>query len=305
MSVRVTVYTVRIKKKHARKQEVLDSLEDSGDFFQLVKNFIVANVNTHHDDQSAERTARIERVEVDDANRSIMGIIQVGSYGEPGDVVRATDGHLVFKKQREHADTSQFVFWLRVPPERDEALLILGKSSRFGVKRAFVSLIKRSLDGLPNEFTLSANVFMRQEAFEEFINEGEVQSIHFVRMGIMPNFEDNYDTGHGEVLGVSQLTFKVSKNGALPIKNKLKALVQGSAHIGDFYELPDFPVDNIKVDIRVGRKIRRVDFSRAKAEPIYELDEAHEYDGDEANWSALRDAVQSFATEISEKMYAG
>jgi hypothetical protein len=305
MSVRVTVYTIRIKKKHARRNEVLDSLEDSGDFFELVRAFIVANLDTHHDDQNAERTARIVQVEVDDTGRSILGIIQVGAYGEAGELVRAADGHLVFKKEREHADTSQFVFLLQVPAERDEALLILGKSSRFGVKSAFVSLIKRSLDGLPNEFTLAANVFMRQEAFEEFINEGEVQSIHFVRMGIMPNFEDNYDTGHGEVSGISQLSFKVAKNGALPIKNKLRELIHGSAQLGDFYELTDFPVNNIKVDIRVGRKIRRVDFSRAKAEPIYELDEAQEYDGSEANWSALRAAVQSFAAEISEKMYAG
>jgi hypothetical protein len=304
MSIKVTVYTVRVKKKHGRKNEILDSLEDSGDFFQIVKDFLQANVNTHHDDQSAERTARIELVDVDEADRSIVGIIQVGAYGEAGHLVRAADGQLVFKKEREHADTSQFVFWLRITPERDEALLILGKSTRFGVKSAFVSLLKRSLQNLPKEFTLSANVFMQQETFEEFINEGDIQSIHFVRMGIMPNFEDNYDTGHGEVRGVSQLTFKVAKNGALPIKNKLRQLLHGAANIGDFYELDDFPVQNIKVDIRVGRKIRRVDFSRAIAEPIYELDEASEYDGDEARWNALRSAVKAFADEISEKLYA-
>jgi hypothetical protein len=302
----VTAYSVRVKKKYSREGavEILDNIDDAHDFFEIVSAYLEEKLDEHQNHEEENRTACLTGLETDQGQRSISGTIQVGKYGEVGKIVDAQDGTEVFKKRRRHSDTAEFSFHLRIPNDTDEAILVIAKSRRFGVKAAFMALLDGAFQEGLAQFRVTAKTFMNEETFEHYINEGHVKSIHFIQMGIMQDFADNYDTGHGEVNGTVEFIVKASRNQSLPLKNRLRRLVRRQTSVENFYEIADdFRTDKLKVDVLIGNRMKKVDFARGKSEPIYEL-EGLEYNrsGEPVHESVMQ-ALSDFTDDLMQNLH--
>ena len=272
MATQVAVYAVRVKKRSAKDSfQMLDSIDNAGDLLDFVTKHMQAGAasNEHHKHESLVSASRFSRVDVRD--RMVEGTLDVGQYGEACPVVDVDSSEEVFSKSERHADMMPMYFRLEVPNSRDEAVLFIQKSRRARVKTAFETMLKKPFEEKYPELLMSMELFMPAELFKKYLNIGSVQKLRFTRMSIPPDFVDSYDSGHKETKGTAEYIIKAKRNSELPVKNGLFDFLKSGKPIRDYYTVPGFDYDNVKVAVKLGNRTRNVDVGNKRSAPLWEL----------------------------------
>ena len=97
---------------------------------------------------------------------------------------------------------------------------------------------------------------MPQEVFEQYLGEGGVQKIEFIRVGLPNDIADILESGHQEALKrvKTKLVITAGRKDTLPLRKSLLRKSDPRKAIADLYELKDFEYQDIAVTVRIGRK---------------------------------------------------
>jgi hypothetical protein len=306
VEIQVAAYHVRVKERYSSSFEMLDTIGGDKDFLDFMKACFNKWRSAHDNDKEESRVAKLEKF--DSHGRVLQGRIQVGDYGQACDVIDANQpAKVVFTKEVQHADILPFFFRFEIPDSRDEALLLIEKSRRTSPKTALVRHLRAAFKMKFPEHTLLINPVMPQEAFEQFLNDGGVQKIEFIRMGLPHDIADILESGHQEALKrvITKLVITAGRKDTLPLRKSLLKKPDPRKAIADLYELKDFEYQDIAVTMRIGKNTRKVDLGNKHALPLYNISDDVKFGKDGiATYDSMAKAFEELANDIREGAYA-
>lgn len=306
MEIQVGAYHVRVKERYSSTFEMLDMIGGDADFLEFLQACFGKWRSAHDNDKEDSRVARLEKFERD--GRALQGRILVGDYGQACDVIDATQPtKVVFSKQAQHADILPFFSLFEVPEGRNEALFLIEKSRRTSPRTAFVRHLQAAFKARFPEHTLSISPVMPQEVFEQYLGEGGVQKIEFIRVGLPNDIADILESGHQEALKrvKTKLVITAGRKDTLPLRKSLLRKSDPRKAIADLYELKDFEYQDIAVTVRIGKNTRTVDLGNRHALPLYNISGEVRFGKDGiATYASMAKAFRGLADDIGEGAYA-
>ncbi len=306
MEIQVAAYHVRVKERYAAGFEMLDEINGGSDLLYFVETCFSKWRSAHDNDKEESRVAKLEKFEK--KGRVLQGRVQVGDYGQACDVIDTNEpSKVVFNKQVQHADLLPFFFRFEIPGNRDEGLLLIEKSRRTSPKTAFVRHLHDAFKMKFPEHTMLINPVMPPEVFEKYLNDGGVQKIEFIRMGLPHDIADILEGGHKESLErvCTKLVITAGRRDTLPLKKSLLKKPDPRKAIADLYELKDFEYQDIAVTMRIGKNTRKVDLGSKHALPLYNISDDVTFGKDGiATYNSMANAFQKLADDIREGAYA-
>ena len=86
----------------------------------------------------------------------------------------------------------------------------------------------------------------------EYLLNGRLTKIRFIRYSLPSDLADAYDTGgHSEIEGTAEIVIRPSRGQSLPLKNRIRDALEGRREIREMVELTGYEYDNVKVEIDV------------------------------------------------------
>jgi hypothetical protein len=292
------VYSVKVKKRYRRESEVLSNLPGPHDLLTVFLQGMRGTLNAQNNDEEVERVACLKRLERSD--RHLIGILEAGHYGEANDIVHAPTGRLTHAQNVDEAALLPSFFRLVIPEGMQTGLLILQRDNRVQSKGALLSVLKPILASVSDEFVLHVNPVMNRQTFERWVGEGQVQQLRFVRYSITEDFADEYDRGRDETEGTMELVVKARRGRTLPLKDKIISWFRSDAPVRDIFEIPgleEFAYDDVKVDLKIGNRTKRVDFGRKLTNPIIDLTDSIKWRSGRPTWESLVRATAELAED--------
>jgi hypothetical protein len=272
-------YSFKIWQRYTRNYEALSALRGRQDSLPLLRDGMQGVIDAQRTDDAAKRMACLKRVDMD--GRNLTGIIEAGSYGETANIVHARTGRINHRQNTEEATMLPCFFRLVIPRNNERGVLVLQRDNRVPAKQALAKIIQNVLFNFDEELTCDFTPIANKATFERMVQNGEVQELRFIRLSIPQDFADGYDRGRHELKGSVELSYKANRGASLPLKTLLRSWMRGTAGALDQYEIPgleDFEFDNVKAEIRVGKKLQTVDFGRRLTHPIIDVTDKVTFD---------------------------
>lgn len=216
--------------------ETLDSIQGETDLIDVLCDGLKSDIEAHKKDEEAGRMACVKRV--DKRERSLTGLFTAGHYGESSDIVDSVSAAVSYEKKTTDAEMLRCFFRLEVPEDRDEALLFLQRDNRVSSKAAFSALVNSIVMRVDAELRVTIDPLVTREEFDKLIDDGEVQTLRFIKMGLTPDLADSYDSGHTETDGSIEYVVKARRGRSLPFRNLLKGWSVASGSIKEVFALP-------------------------------------------------------------------
>lgn len=292
------VYSLRVKKRYHRESQVLSNIDDQHDLLTVFQRGMRGNINAQSTDAQVERVACLKRLERSD--RHLMGLLEAGHYGEANDIVDSTSGRLVHSQAVEEAVLLPCFFRLVIIEGRRRGLLILQRDNRVQSKGALLSVLKPILASIDVDLVLHVDPIMNYKTFEHWVGNGQVQQLRFVRHSITEDFADEYDRGRDQTEGTMEVVIKARRGRSLPFRDKILRWFNSTEPVRDIFEIPgltDFEYDDVKVDLKIGKRTKRVDFGKKLTNPIIDLTDSITWRQGRPTWDSLIRATQELADD--------
>ncbi len=308
--VLLSAYTIRIHARRRKATEKLDLFDGEHDFLELCSKFLETQKEVQEHDKEAQHLMILHKLRKD--NRAISGLFRSGEYGQACEVINAVAGEVVYTKKMTDADMLPFYFRIEVPNDSDEGFLIVqrGTSTGGGIKTSLAKKMAKWFEEKHEDYKLEFNPLMPAEVLKSTAKQGTIQSIRFIHFGLPKDIADRLASGHKEksIMGTMEFAIKARRNFSLPLKQELMSFFSSKdKKIGDFYELKgvNFDIQEVKVDVKVGRQKRRIKLGEMTSSPLYDVTnevEISKRDGN-ATFDSIDNAAQGLANGFKEGIY--
>lgn len=305
--VLLSAYTIRIRKKQQKaKHEKLDAFDGSSDFLKTASDFLQEHLKRQQHDPEAKHLMNLQRFKKED--RTIAGIIRAGQYGQACDVYDAAKSEYTYKKNTTEADMLPFYFRIEVPTDCDEGFLIVQRVHSGGIKTSLTKQLATHFETLNPDLKLEFNGLMPEEIVRTSIGKGQVQKVRFIHYGFPSDIAERYGVKHREQEGTMELVFKARRNSFIPLKDEvINFIKKEKKDVGGFYELKgmNFEVQEVKVEVKVGKQTRTVNLAEIQSSPIYDVTPDVQFSKKDGNvtYESIHAAAESIAEALKTGVY--
>ena len=239
--------------------------------------------------------------------RIVYGYFDAGVSGQEIMVKNRHTKLEVFKGDRDnHGLYKNLFFYIKIPFKSDSAYLILQKKSRFGIKSAFTTLLKKWIKqrGYDDSY-IGVNSVLNGALFNKMLSYGKLKKVNFIVNHIPNHIEDYIQNNENPSLRDGYMTTTIeSKNGlsdswtnfakAQYLKEDRKTLVEFD---GDEKEY-----DEIQFELELnGRK--KTFYANNKGKTIPDIDVTHEIEKDQKTGEPLLGSILKKCAEIVEDTF--
>jgi hypothetical protein len=173
MKFLLATYTIRIENKHTSKEIGVSSpyltLSNfdgkNSDFLEIIKNYFEELRTTPMKDENQKIHLGVSELKVYD--RLMTGTIDSGIYGLAGKLVDIDTNSVSYQKKITDADVFPFFFLLSVPKDRNEALLILGRIGKSGIRKNFGKAFGKYFSSMFPDFAISLNTLIPDQVVRQ------------------------------------------------------------------------------------------------------------------------------------------
>lgn len=259
--ISLAAYSVNVWNPHDREDEYLSDFDGEGgdvlDFLGTVLGGIKAKTLDQVELQQAFSIPRLDK-----RNRTLSGIIETGRYGHESDLINVKTSKVVYQRKKTDAEMLPFYFYFEIPEGVEEGILILQRTSAFGIRKILAWVLKVAFEKQYPEYKLKIAPVVAESEVKKFI-KGKIQKIHLIKKTIPADIADSYDKGHHEVHGTVELVIRASKRSTLPMNTWLSGIFQNRRPGGVFaVDEEDFAYDNVRAEVKIGHATRTVDAAR-------------------------------------------
>jgi hypothetical protein len=307
--VLLAAYTIRIREKRQKtKYEKLDLFGGAYNFLDVCNKFLTEQLNVYEHDKEARQLMALQNLYSDE--RTIAGIIRSGQHGQACDVMDVEKAAVVYNKTINDADMLPSYFRIEIPVDVEEGLLIVQRPTHGGgIKTSLIRRLKKFFEANYPEYIPDFNSLLPVDVVKSAISKGNISKITFIHFGLPDDIASRFGSGHDEKSGTMELVMKAKRHSWLPLKDKLTSFIDsGKTNVGEFYELKDinFEVNEVKVDVKVGRQNRTVQLGNLSGSPLYEVTQDIKFSADgNPTYQSIHDAAGQLAEELKFGIYAG
>ncbi|MDY8137287.1 hypothetical protein [Aquimarina sp. 2201CG5-10] len=218
----LSTYLIKIQDRQ-KNDQVLSHFNGTDDFFRVFENYlnsIFENILATAD--TRQTTALHLTLEapptVDIENRRIYGHFSTGVSGEQYQIRDVETREEVLDVQRNHAAFRNIFFYIKMPTQRDNGVLILQRKAKFGIKTVFKKTINQYIreQGYQN-YTVLVNNVVHGRVYRRMITDGNLKKVDFIKRRIPSSIEEYYrNNGTPEQIPGTLKTSMLSSTGSLP-----------------------------------------------------------------------------------------
>jgi hypothetical protein len=248
-------YTIRVFERINDTRLEISNFGNENDLFNILIQFIAQlNIELSNDEQNQ---IVLKSDNIHQNGRHISGMILKGDYGIESDIIDVESEDVMYRRNEAEAELLPFYFLFVIPSGADEGILLLQKTGNLGIKGIFEDELNRYIFENYSDYRVRINRLIPSELLEEYLGNGRVTKLRFVRFGIPSDITDSIDVGHLEDEGVTELIVKAKRGKSLSgIGDLVRSVFERQRNVHDF------EYDNIKVEVEIGGKYRTIDLQQ-------------------------------------------
>jgi hypothetical protein len=313
-------YTIRVNRKKttdSRKKPdsmQLGSTEGKFDLFGFLKDFLDDVRTNPRRDQNDCVLMKVTEHKVDPQKQEIVGIIEGGKYGLSSNLVDSKTFQTVHARERDQAELLPFYFFLLIPENADEAILMLGRIGKKGIRKDLAKFILIPFEEKFKDYDLKISPLITDAIIEQYLTTGNIQSLRFVKFQIPHDLVDALEDGHTEIPISREIIYQVKdRSQRLPIKKEVftnffrKPKVERK--VTELFELRESEsgYDTIKVEVDIGGSVKTINldnFGRVRNYFDISKDPALLFSGDgHPTFDSINDIAHTLCKKMLEIMY--
>ncbi len=259
MTISLSSYIIRVKVKNKDKNTYaqIDSFDGKSDLLDEFKSYL-SNLSTKSSlDEKQRKLIGVNKISSD--SRLLNGIVETGEYGYESDLKNKDTGVISYTRKIDEAEMLPFYFLISVPKNAHEAILILQRFRQFGIRKYLLNDFNNYFASKYANFGIEINPLVPETLIQQYLDNGKVFKIRFIRNGVHEDLADAYDEqGEIELEGYTELVVSAKRNSRIPLLNTIRECLKGNKQLNKLVEIHDFDYDNVKVELVVNKKHRTI-----------------------------------------------
>jgi len=310
MRIFLTAYTVRIEKKqskpnkndnHPPDYKKLNCFNDFDDFYSILISFLK---HLHTNNTNNALKTYMKPTKGHSKERYVFGIIESGNYGISSNIRDIETDSVNYKKTKNDADVLPFYFLFYIPKERNEGVLILQRTGRFGIKTSLGNSLSKYFSEKYIGYSLEINSLIQDDLIRKLLNEGTIKRLRCVKYRAPTDAFDGLDEGHQEVPFNMEVVLSANK---IPFSSRIKSFFDSERSVKSLIEIRDFEFayDTVKLDVEVDGSIRTFDLGEIEKSRIYHDISKQVTVGadDQPTFESIYIASFEYLKDITNKLY--
>jgi hypothetical protein len=270
--ISLVTYSLRVREKGKKDNNLkLDSCGDIGDFYNFLSRFFDYLKNESGRDEASKKLIQLAKIDNNNEARTFCGLIKTGEWGCESDIVNSKEGKVKYHKQFDDAEMLPFYFFIYIPKEKDEGIIILQRFGIHGMTTAFKNSLSRYLNIEHEELIAEINMLVPEGLIDQYINKGEYTKLILKKFKLPTDLTDYYDDGdHKEIEGYAELRLVAYRNNYFHMKKNLKKFL--SKEKDKLIEIKGFDYDDISIEVKLNQTTRKINLSdTSKLTPSYDV----------------------------------
>ena len=301
----LATYTIRVKDEF-NNQVQIDNFGNGVDIFTLFNTYLT-NLRTNSSrDQNTRKILRVENL--NSQNRNLYGIIDTGEWGYESilyDINREIESH---RRLIVEAEMLPFYYSLHLPRNSDEGIIILQRFQQYGIKGVFLKDFNNFFSSQCPGYKIEINPLVPERLINQYLNEGRITKIRFVRFGMPTDFADAFNIHnqvHVEQEGNTELVVSAGRNSSLPIVGTIMNFINGRRELRRLVELQNFEYDNIKLQVIINKNPRTIDLSHlSRLRAYYDItDDVQIGENGHPVFDSIHNIAEHLLGDLVETMY--
>lgn len=257
--ITVSLYAIRIASKHKTREKTehaLNRFDGRRDFLDLlVSAFSELHSSTSGLDEGNRRLTVPGPLTVDQENRIIHGIVEVGGYGYGSSLRDIRSGEESYKRKPTDAEMVPLYIRIWTPLDQPYAIMALQNFGEVGCKTLLTTHLQSCWTAFAKNYSIRFREIVPPDALEKLLEGNQITKLRFVHHGVPQDIADSYggnalDPRMGEVeLVVSAL--RRSNLGATDFLKKI--FRQPAFKQSDVVEFAGIEPQEVKVELMNNR----------------------------------------------------
>ena len=209
-------------------------------------------------------------------NIVVAGKYETGEHGFRSSLYDVSTKKISHNKKSTEADMLPFPFLFVLPKSdqpvrRQNGMLLLARHKTYGIRTITIPHLKAHIEArFPNFQFNVARIFPAALA-RSLLDKGTLKAITLVKYRMPNTLEDLLDAEDTAQLQQVEIVLKSKRNSGFLEKGKLMRLLEGKGDFRGLYGSVDFACNNVKLDIELGGRKRRVDIGRQRVSSDVEI----------------------------------
>lgn len=253
-------YTVRVIDKGTAENLPLGGFVRGSDLMTVFHQYLQARVADYSIDHERQKLWRVLRPHATDS--TINGIVETGEYGYTADLYNVDTETVSYQRIGTDAEMMPFYFLTHLPANRNEGVILIQRRSNLGIRTIFLEdFADHFAESYPG-FKVEFNPLVPQQLINEYLQNGRLTKIRFIRFGLPSDLSDAYDAGgHVEAEGTAEMVFSPRRGQSIPLLSRLREVFDGRREMQEMIELRGYEYDNVKVELDVRGSKKTLDLS--------------------------------------------
>lgn len=272
MTFSLSSYTLRVKKNSTDEYVTLDNFDGTKDILDELNSFFNSLQSNSSRDDNEQKMMMVPSFNI--ASRTLNGIIETGDYGFESKLVDVDTDSVSYERKKNEAEMLPFYFLIKVPSTKDEGIILLQRFKQFGVRKIFLDHFSKFFASNNVNYTVEINPVFPEKLIEQYLDNGRVTKIRFIRYKMPTDIADRYNTeDHIEEEGTTELVVSTKRNTSIPLVGQIKRFLDGEIQIDRLIEIQNYDYEDVKIEVNINNKPKVIPLGNLnKIRPYYDID---------------------------------
>ncbi len=202
-------------------------------------------------------------------NISVAGKYETGEHGLSSTIYDVAQSAIFHEKRKSEADMLPFFFSFVLPnsdlvPKRKKGILLLSRTKNFGIRTLTIPHLKNYIETRFPGYHFNIRKIFPTALAHTLLNQGTLKAIRLIKYQIPSSLEDFLDQDDQASVQTVEVVLKAKRNGSFLSKERFAQILSGTGTYRDLYESTDMACDNVKLDVEIGGKLRRIDIGKQR-----------------------------------------
>ncbi len=252
--ITVSLYVLRVNVKGNTKNSVkLNKIDGAIDLFETFKGMFAELHGKFVAPEEATRQLLITNaITVDDAARTLDGIVEVGSSGYGSEFFNLKSKKSTYKRKVNDAEMIPLHVRIWIPKGETFGVIALQNFGEVGCKTLLTNLILAEFDKITDKSVLRFREIIPKDAYDELVGDKKITKIRLIHHGVPNDIADKYGgVALDPTLGRLELSISSKRGSELGAEGFVKKMFKrGSFATAGIIELDDFEPHEMKLEVK-------------------------------------------------------
>jgi hypothetical protein len=253
-AIALACYSIRIRQRN-KKDAFLDCRNFDGK--NNLKDFIdnlLTSWNTIVKNDESKQMFSVKTIDID--GKYTSGIIDTGEWGFESTLYDIDKNEVTHNRKNNEAEMLPFFYLYGFPEKKNKGFLLLERFGNLGIRKFLCDKIsaefRKKFPGLEIEF----NAEIMEELAREYLENGRLIKIGFIKYDIPSDFADYVAEGASEEIAYSEYSIHAKRSGSIPFKDDIKKMFGKKTDLKRTLEIKSFEYDTVKMNLEINGQKR-------------------------------------------------